>query len=334
MKSLAKPEIEQDIEVDNNFDFLRLVLAISVFCSHYDILMGTPLVNFPFSLPRTVSSFFVISGLLIFRSYCRSSSLKSYARKRLFRIFPAYLLVVLLSAFLFLPFSALQTCDYLSSSDLWKYLAANALTLNFLHPDLPGVLDGEAVNPSLWTIKIELLLYCLVPLLACFCVGRRRGVSIVLAVILSAIAVFLRWNADRTGVGAYDLVGKWTSLCACFMAGVAVFLYHKEMAKYKWYLCVPAVVAIVADGYVADFFHSFSLGVLIYVVAFSFPLLNKFGRCGDFSYGIYLFHAPIIRLTQCAGWNVSWGNFIIVLLVVLSSAFLSWRFFEKRFLSR
>lgn len=331
---IRKPQIAKDIETDNCFDFLRFFLALSVFFAHYDVLHGSSLLNYPIPTPRAVGAFFVISGLLIYRSYCRSHTMKRYFEKRARRIFPAYLLIVLLSSILFSAFSSLSVREYYSSPDLWKYLAANLSTMNFLHPSLPGVLDGEAVNPSLWTIKVELLLYFAVPILASFLLEKHRWFSLVIAALCSLTAVYFSRTADVTGVASYDLVGKWISLAAYFMVGVSLFLYREEMGRIKWFLLLPALVFAIMNGYVAEAFRPFAIGALVYFAAFTLPFLNKFGRIGDLSYGIYIFHAPIINLTICLGWEVNPCAFAMTLLLVLLVAFLSWHLLEKKVLSR
>ncbi len=49
-----------------------------------------------------------------------------------------------------------------------RYLAANMLLANFLQYDIGGVLadlHNPGINPSLWTLKIEIGFYLIVPLI-------------------------------------------------------------------------------------------------------------------------------------------------------------------------
>ena len=122
-----------------------------------------------------VDAFFVISGFLIFMSYERTSSLRRYAIKRARRIYPAYLCIILLCAFGLFTLSGLPVDQYFSA-DWFKYLVANLTFLNFLAPSLPGVFENnllQAVNGALWTIKIEVMFYCSVPLIVWF--AQRFG---------------------------------------------------------------------------------------------------------------------------------------------------------------
>lgn len=331
---MDESKITRDISAENNFDFLRFLLAISVFCTHYDRIFGEDFINFPISISTSVSAFFVISGMLIYRSCLRSSSLKSYWMKRARRILPAYVLIVLLVIFLFAPFSDWALSSYFFSMDMVKYLGANLTTLNFLHAGLPGVLDGHTVNPSLWTIKIELFLYLLTPLFVLLFAGKRRWMVLLMTAVCSLLSVLLRRHADMTQIASFDLVGKWCALVVCFMVGVSLYLYRDFMEKYKWLLLVPSLLLFCFDDYVVDFFRPFAIAVCLYVAAFALPCFKAFKRVGDLSYGIYLYHGPIVYLTICLGWGLSLRNFLLTLSAVLLVSFLSWHLWEKKFLGR
>lgn len=81
---------------------------------------------------------------------------------------PAYSLTILLCALIGLFLTSLSCREYLTSSSLYTYLICNLLTFNFLSPDLPGVFDTnplQAMNGSLWTIKVEFMLYIIIPII-------------------------------------------------------------------------------------------------------------------------------------------------------------------------
>jgi len=158
----------------NNFDHIRLFLALAVFLYHVSEL--TKIADFQFfnnfvNAEIAVHAFFIVSGFLIFMSYERSSSLKRYFTKRFKRIAPGYITVILLSFLLLSLLSTLPIRDYFTSPESAKFLLANLTTLNFLHPALPGVFEGHsytAVNGALWTIKVEVVFCLTVPLIAYF----------------------------------------------------------------------------------------------------------------------------------------------------------------------
>jgi len=85
----------------NNFDLLRFLFAGAVCLVHAYQLSGYESLAWIVSVLSSavaVKSFFVVSGFLIFMSFERSSSIASYAKKRIRRIYPAYATVVLMSA--------------------------------------------------------------------------------------------------------------------------------------------------------------------------------------------------------------------------------------------
>lgn len=105
----------------NNFDCLRLVAASMMVMSHSFDLLGKPdtvgknseplvtLTNNQMSLGSLgVWIFFSASGYLITQSLLRSSSYKVYFVKRFLRIFPALILDLIISAFLWGPLGSVD----------------------------------------------------------------------------------------------------------------------------------------------------------------------------------------------------------------------------------
>ena len=154
---------------ENAFNFLRLICALIVIYEHSVLLSGSKILPCMGLREIAVNVFFILSGFWVTQSYLRSSSVKEYAKKRCNKIFPLYFTVVILSAILLVFFSNLSAKEYFTDSEFYKYLIANLTTLNFIHPTLPGVFEGLAlggsVNGSLWTIKIELGFYIILPLI-------------------------------------------------------------------------------------------------------------------------------------------------------------------------
>src|SRR3978361_2505499 len=90
-------------ERTNNLDLVRLLLALVVVLSHMDAILPTnywPLQTLiqVFSGTNAVDCFFVISGFLIFQSCRRSRSLLAYSSKRIRRIYPGLVVVILICA--------------------------------------------------------------------------------------------------------------------------------------------------------------------------------------------------------------------------------------------
>ena len=138
-----------------------------VVLGHFKLLSGTAYPAFPFNLAdAAVDCFFVVSGFLIAGSYERCHGLWSFYVRRVFRLYPMYLCVVLLQAAIML--ALLPGGPFSEPRSTLRYLAANMLLANFLQYDIGGVLAGlhnPGINPSLWTLKIEIGFYLIVPLI-------------------------------------------------------------------------------------------------------------------------------------------------------------------------
>jgi peptidoglycan/LPS O-acetylase OafA/YrhL len=155
---------------------VRYYLALSVVMAHFSTLTGVE-VWWPTSSYDAVGGFFALSGFLVYGSYLRAPSLKTFIANRARRILPAYSFIILLCAFGLVGLSTLPAAEYFTSWHWWRYLLSNLTFLNFLCPDLPGVFSGNemtAVNGSLWTLKVEWMLYLTVPLVAWLIAKLRR----------------------------------------------------------------------------------------------------------------------------------------------------------------
>lgn len=153
----------------NNFDLLRFVLASVVFFVHTHSLSGSEslsVISQTLSSSIAVKAFFIVSGFLIFMSYENTRNIKGYFLKRLRRIYPAYFVVILMCILIGSVLTTFPFAEYWSF-DVLKYSLSNLLFLNFLQPNLPGLFEGnklQAINGALWTLKIEVMFYCFVPL--------------------------------------------------------------------------------------------------------------------------------------------------------------------------
>ena len=183
-------------ESSNNFTLLRLLLALMVVLGHFKLLSGTAYPTFPFNLAdAAVDCFFVVSGFLIAGSYERCHGLWSFYVRRVFRLYPMYLCVVVLQAAIML--ALLPGGPFSEPRSTLNYLAANMLLANFLQYDIGGVLAGlhnPGINPSLWTLKIEIGFYLIVPLI--YGMTRRWGWPTLAVIFVASVAysiVTLQW---------------------------------------------------------------------------------------------------------------------------------------------
>ena len=328
----------------NNSDLLRFVLAFAVFLVHAHALSGVQaFVVFSryLSSDIAVKSFFVVSGFLIFMSYENSRSVSDYFGKRIRRIYPAYAFVILASAVLGSLFSGYGLGDYLSLP-LLKYIAANLLFLNFLQPDLPGLFQGnslQAVNGALWTLKIEVMFYLLVPLAVMTFARLGRFPVLVLLYVGSVLySAAMGALAAQSGSDLYlELQRQLPGQLCFFVAGATGYYYFHYLSRYALPLMAAAVAAFILQDWLPwRVVQPLALGMVVVYVACLFPFLGNFGKYGDFSYGVYIVHFPIVQLLIAYGnfERAPWLALGLAMVLVMAMAILLWHFIEKPFLRR
>jgi len=327
----------------NNFDLLRLLLALIVCLVHAYKLSGfealRSMTEF-LSSRVAVQAFFVVSGFLIVMSYERSSSLVSYTSKRIRRIYPAYAVVIMLAALGLVLVSNQSVSEYFSQSWL-KYMLANLAFLNFLQPTLPGVFEANRVpevNGALWTLKVEVMFYCFVPLLVSFLRRVPRLPFLLLVYVLSVgYSTFLIEAAARTGNPFYEQLSRQLPGQLCFfIAGAALFYYLPLFERRVKLFVTLAAVVLVADTWTPlPWLQPAALAVIVLFFGL-FLYAGNFGKFGDFSYGVYILHFPLIQLLLNAGWSAShpWAFLVTAVSLTFVGAIVMWNLVEKRFLLR
>ncbi|MCM8578469.1 acyltransferase [Accumulibacter sp.] len=327
----------------NNFDLLRLLFAATVCLVHAYDLSGYPQLAWlarVLSPASALKGFFVVSGFLVFMSFERSSSLASYARKRIRRIYPAYFTVVMLCA-VALPAVGSQGVGGYFSLDWGKYVLANLFFLNFLQPGLPGVFESNplaAVNGALWTLKIEVMFYLMVPFFVFLFRRFARLPVLVLTYGLSlAYVALLTAAAERTGSGIYlELARQLPGQLSYFMAGAFLYYFLPLFERRPVCFLLAAALVLAVDTIVPlPLLEPLALATVVVFFAL-FLYVGNFAKYGDFSYGVYIIHFPVIQLLVQGGWLRDRPGWFLATLILLTGmgALAMWHLVEKRFLLR
>jgi peptidoglycan/LPS O-acetylase OafA/YrhL len=310
----------------NNFDLARLVLAVTVFLVHLWVASRQPALHLLEHLDSrgAVEGFFAISGFLIVASFERSKSTQEYFLKRSRRVLPAYWLSSVFCVSIAVAFSR--------SFHIGKFLLANLFFLNFLHPGVPGVFENNPdtvdLNAPLWTIKIEVAFYLIVPLLVWAC--RKWGYTAVLTTMTVA-SVLYRAATESDPHLASQLPGEM-----CFFCIGALVYRHLTVFKrsVRWWLG-PALICYVAYPFTHWFvLRPLSVPLLVLGFCLCLPEIKGPTRWGDFSYGIYVLHFPIIQSLVALGFfpRAPWLTALVAALMTAQAAILSWYLVERRWL--
>jgi peptidoglycan/LPS O-acetylase OafA/YrhL len=326
--------------VDNNFNLLRLAFALMVAVYHVVALSNVPAwkgVEAPLSLLAEigVQGFFVLSGYLVFASLERSSSLTLYAEKRVRRLYPAYAMVVVVCASAALVMSPAARADI---GAVARYLGWNLTFLNFLEPNLPGIFEANRfseINGALWTLKVEVAFYLLLPMLAFL--FRKTGWArwiLVVAIYAGAEA----WRGWLPAMGGPDHSGAMVELArqlpgqmSFFVTGIAFRMLN--LGGWKLLAVGLAGAALFAISIVlpeAAFVRAIGLGAVAIWVARGLPRLFEAARFGDLSYGLYIVHFPVIQTVAAAGlFATPLVGAGVAALAALIAALLLWHMVEK-----
>lgn len=338
---------------ENLFVPIRLGLALLVIFSHsYPIVsgdeLGEPLIRltgYQSIGDCAVEMFLAISGFLIASSWDSSKSAWSFMLKRILRIYPAFVILMMLQAFVLAP---LATTEPFSGYSLKQLGLITAETIDLVGYGYPygGLLTTFPNNPfpyemngSLWTIRYEFICYFLLALGA----GLRKPKWLALgfaAMLLIYLSGWLPpWHKLLTA--AFGAISLLPRLITFFLAGT-LFYRLRERIPHDDRIALGAFIALV----IAAIFYPPALRLLLPIagvyllfwIAYHPRLMSlpKWHKC-DLSYATYLYAFPIQQSLML--WlaphiaMTPWKLAALATLCTLPVAALSWHAIEKPFLS-
>ena len=332
-------------EHDNNFNLIRLVAASQVMLVHalnhfevkgvaVDVLKAVP----------GVPTFFFISGFLICTSYkrMRGRGNGAFFANRALRIYPALVTCVLLAVV------SVWSTGYFDGRDLKPmslvaWLVGQITFFQFYNPDFMRMFGTGVLNGALWTITVELQFYVLVPLL--WFLIERRPLSLA-AVFIASLAtnLYLHGWADGRSLPIKLLYVSFLPWLYIFVFGFVV-AYRDDAAEAIRRLRLPWLLLgyIAAMNFIGKYSDNaqnainpiavFFLGCLIIKVSTArLPVsrrLASFISRQDFSYGLYLYHMPVINILLFLGLFSAGVNIALVAAVSAAAAALSWYLVER-----
>jgi peptidoglycan/LPS O-acetylase OafA/YrhL len=304
-----------------------------------------------------VDIFLVISGYLLFLSFTRQGNkldIKEFAKKKLFRIFPPMIVLVLLvltAGLYFLDYSDLVTSSRASRYTLLcnvnnflartqnDYFAADAIENPFLH------MWYLSVTVQIYLMfAIGCIVYRFIPKklsmgilwgagIISFCVGYSYQMHNILLNL-----GFPVWEQPLPVSHYLTLPRVWEPL-----AGGVILLLPAANSKMRASLLTllglaAAIIPSLSPSALADYgVPAVVLGTMLiirYMPASVFmPVLSNklLTWIGGISFSLYLVHMPIIAFyhTTCEGLS-SWGDYAFVLALSFALAWLFWFLVEKR----
>lgn len=328
----------------NSLNAFRLVLASLVVVSHSWLLSGSgaqPELGGIDLGTWAVIGFFTLSGFLITRSRLSGRPASSYYWNRALRIMPAFLVCIIVVAFVIAPVSVLlrSGASYSFTSALTYVLtnlplAPRSLAQNGIESTLVGVPVAGLWNGPLWTLFWESCCYLVIGVLVSL-VRKQwlRSVVVVLFVATTALVVLTTSRVLEFGT----MTEAVFPLFVAFFAGSLAYLFRRSL-DVSWPMllgCLLLITAAVLVGYAAAF-AALPLVVLLIRLGAAFPLYDV-GIRYDISYGVYIYGWPVQQLITLAtfGSGMAVGWFILLSFIfTLPLAFLSCALVERPALAR
>jgi len=289
-----------------NFDLFRLLLATEVVFVHTWFTVN-PKFNWDGFL-MAVPCFLAISGFLVLQSYESSNSWGHFAWKRVLGVMPALLVSLAISGVTF------------GAGGFYNSL------LNWLTGGLyKGI--GRFNNGPLWSLAWEEFAYlCLAGLWMTGAYKKPRYIWLLLAA-----SVVIVWNTQHLSPHGRII----TFLAPSFLVGNLMYLYRERMLSI--HPVIPWGALLIAINWSSLPISSLLGGASNPVIqAFAVVWVSMAGlklvpfRFPDISYGMYVYHFPIVvYLGTTFGIHSLPMLFCLSCVILLPLCLLSWYLIEK-----
>lgn len=331
---------------DNSFNMVRLVAALLVVLYHAGVLNPAAPGLDPVSAllapaadlgALAVDVFFVLSGIFITQSWLRDPHVLRFAARRVARLVPGLLVCLALTTVIAVGWFSAEGWSGLASSSPWRYIVNGAALhwLQYIIPPqdlaLPGVLGGQALNGSLWTVYWEGRMYVAVALIGVAALAAPRRSMMVAAPLLILSALLFPAVLDGY---------IWeTTFWVLFLSGMLLQTLS-EHVRFGWRQAAAALALLALNwtrwadlkGHGLTTFGAMLVCVTLALWLGSQPLpaaLRHLKR-HDYSYAIYIYHWPVMLMLKAAMPSAGvWTMLAAALAIVLPLAATSWHLVES-----
>ncbi len=268
-----------------------------------------------------VPCFTVLSGMLIYMSVKKLSTLEDlskYTKRRFLRIYPLYIVASI-------------------ASMLWCVMDVKLrlVTSEFLM--LHAIGFRKFANPPSWSLHVEVLYYIIIPFLVVTFRKSMRTVSVVAILALLTIEGFgntaqggpeiALWRYFFVGILCAEYLDTWLAmprrygvlslLVGLLLMSACVYSYlHTEyLGNREKDLAMLVGIPLIILGSCASY------------KLFENPVCRAFGFLGTISYSIYMLHMLILRADLRFVWNGLQPDFVFELPPAVEVSYPAWTFY-------
>lgn len=351
-----------------NLDGLRFMSFFVVYLFHIWLLMfdrysltgnTSSIVKFLFQNGEIgVNFFFVLSGFLITYLLIQEKKLTgkihvgNFYVRRILRIWPLFYVCILFGLVLY-PLKKFIGGDVFEVAHPWTYFVF-LNNFDFMKNGAPAIIS------VLWSVAIEEQFYLFWPLLLSLTPIKYYRPLLFTIIIGSFIFRCFNYDDERVlqfhtlavigdmalgGLFAYYIIFSErfkikiesltkSSIAILYSAALIVFLFRKNIFPGSLMVFERIVIALICGLIILE--QNFSKNSFFKMSSF-----KSISKWGIYTYGLYCIHVIVITFTEIAfkkaGLNMQSPLIILLLTIVaftgcMSAAFVSYNFFEKRFL--
>ena len=317
---------------------VRLLLALGVVLGHSFVnILGDsapePLILFNITISyAAVNGFFILSGLLISRSFDRNPDLIRFVVSRVLRLMPALIVLSLMAVFVFGPvFTSLSPWAYFTDMQTWRYLC-DVLSFGNTSGGPPQIYANNPwageFSASLWTLRYEAMAYAGTVLIGLTGLARTR--TRVLALFAGSIMAFMLVRALPDFLpNAFIHLSRFAM---AYLLGALLYAWRDTVRiDGRWALAAVAVALLFGSTASYEIALNFALAAGVLMIGFGLPAaFAPLARIPDLSYGIYIWQWAVMQ--SLYHWGIARDPYTMMALAIPLSAViaaLSWYAIEK-----
>lgn len=342
---------------ENSFDCLRLCAALQIalthylnlIYSHYEAVGAADM--FMLWGKRALSFFpgliilFSISGFLMGNTLERVGEKKQFVKKRFLRIYPG-LWINMIVMVIYILILLRPAGEAVRSLFLWGCVQF----LGFAYtPDFLNTFATGSINGTLWTVMVEIQFYLLLCLFWKYLKKKSKSWWLELFVFSAAVNLicwfFLEYDFLPNGIDKL-IQRSCLPYMVWFAAGLCLYQFKEKIVP-KLVRMLPYLTGIFIlykwlelyfgwrfPGYYMDIVTSLVLPCLVIGSAYAF---GSHRWKNDFSYGIFLYHWPVINIIFYLNLPEKINHTVLLAGYILCFGLLScasWFLVERRILKR